>query len=101
MAHVKSGGAARQHAQRPGKRLGVKVYGGQSIKTGEVIVRQRGTHILAGRNVGLGKDHTLFALKDGLVQYGHTRKRGFNDIVKKRGLSRAQSPARPKSTIKF
>ena len=82
MAHKKAGGTAKNLRDSNPKYLGTKLADGQEAKSGSVIVRQRGTRILAGRNVGLGKDHTLFALKDGLVQYGHTRKRGFNDIVK-------------------
>ncbi len=70
MAHVKAGGSARQHHQRPGKRLGVKLFGGQEITTGQIIVRQKGTKWKAGKNVGLGRDFTLFALKDGVVEFG-------------------------------
>lgn len=70
MAHVKAGGSARQHHQRPGKRLGVKLFGGQQIKTGQIIVRQKGTKWQPGKNVGLGKDFTIFALKDGVVEFG-------------------------------
>ena len=69
MAHKKASGTTRQHAQRPGKRLGIKLYGGQAIKTGQVIVTQRGTVVHAGENVGTGRDHTLFALKSGTVVF--------------------------------
>ena len=79
MAHVKSGGAARQHAQRPGKRLGVKVYGGQSIKTGEVIVRQRGTQFHAGENPQLGRDFTLYATATGTVNF--KKNRGVSQVA--------------------
>jgi len=82
MATKKAGGTAKNLTDVNPKYLGVKLYGGESAKTGSIIVRQRGTRIIAGSNVGLGKDHTLFALKAGIVKYGHTRKRGFNSSVK-------------------
>ncbi len=69
MAHVKSGGATRQHSQRAGKRLGVKIYGGQAIKAGQIIVRQRGANFHAGENVEKGRDFTLFATSDGKVEF--------------------------------
>ncbi len=69
MAHVKSGGATRQHSQRAGKRLGVKIYGGQVIKAGQIIVRQRGANFHPGANVEKGRDFTLFAMTDGVVSY--------------------------------
>ena len=82
MATKKAGGTAKNLTDVNPQYLGIKLYGGESARVGSVIVRQRGTRILAGKNVGLGKDHTLFALKDGLVEYGHTRKRGFDSKVK-------------------
>lgn len=82
MATKKAGGTAKNLTDVNPKYLGIKLYGGESAQIGSVIVRQRGTRILAGQNVGLGKDHTLFALKDGVVTYGHTRKRGFDSSVK-------------------
>lgn len=69
MSHVKAGGSTRQHHQRRGKRLGVKRFGGQAVKTGTIIVRQRGTKMRAGENIGVGRDHTLFALIDGVVAF--------------------------------
>ncbi|KKT35637.1 MAG: 50S ribosomal protein L27 [Candidatus Collierbacteria bacterium GW2011_GWC1_45_47] len=69
MAHVKSGGAARQHAQRPGKRLGVKIFGGQEVKTGQIIVRQRGAQFHAGSNTQLGRDFSLYATAPGAVKF--------------------------------
>lgn len=69
MAHKKASGSTRQHKNMAGKRLGVKLYGGQVIKTGQVIVTQRGTVVHAGKNVGIGRDHTLFALKSGTVVF--------------------------------
>ncbi len=69
MAHKKGGGTTRNGRDSESKRLGVKVYGGQAINAGGTIVRQRGTKLHAGENVGMGKDHTLFALTDGKVQF--------------------------------
>ncbi|MBM3366295.1 MAG: 50S ribosomal protein L27 [Betaproteobacteria bacterium] len=69
MAHKKGGGTTRNGRDSEPKRLGVKVYGGQSINAGGIIVRQRGTKLHAGENVGIGKDHTLFALINGTVQF--------------------------------
>ncbi|NJM31941.1 MAG: 50S ribosomal protein L27 [Limnobacter sp.] len=69
MASKKGGGSTRNGRDSEAKRLGVKVYGGQSIHAGGIIIRQRGTRFHAGDNVGMGKDHTLFALTDGQVQF--------------------------------
>ena len=69
MAHKKGGGTTRNGRDSESKRLGVKVYGGQAINAGGIIVRQRGTKLHAGENVGMGKDHTLFALVEGHVSF--------------------------------
>jgi len=69
MAHKKAGGSSRNGRDSESKRLGLKLFGGQSVKAGGIIVRQRGTKFHNGVNVGLGKDHTLFALADGMVKY--------------------------------
>ncbi len=69
MAKTKSGGKTRQKTNRPGKRLGVKIFGGQMVKTGQIIVRQRGTKFHPGDGMGLGRDFTLFALKEGKVTF--------------------------------
>jgi large subunit ribosomal protein L27 len=69
MAHKKSGGTSRNGRDSAGKRLGVKRYGGQRVTAGSILVRQRGTTIHPGENVGCGRDYTLFALKDGLVKF--------------------------------
>jgi large subunit ribosomal protein L27 len=69
MAHKKAGGSTRNGRDSESKRLGVKVFGGQTVKAGNIIVRQRGTRFHPGVNVGLGKDHTLFALKDGIIKF--------------------------------
>ena len=69
MAHKKGGGTTRNGRDSESKRLGVKIYGGQSINAGSIIVRQRGTPIRAGENVGMGKDHTLFAKVTGTISF--------------------------------
>jgi large subunit ribosomal protein L27 len=69
MAHKKAGGSSRNGRDSESKRLGVKVYGGQRINAGGIIVRQRGTKFRNGVNVGCGRDHTLFALTDGIVRF--------------------------------
>ena len=69
MAHKKAGGSSRNGRDSESKRLGVKRYGGQVVNAGEIIVRQRGTQFHAGDNVGMGKDHTLFAKVDGKVNF--------------------------------
>jgi large subunit ribosomal protein L27 len=69
MAHKKGGGSTRNGRDSESKRLGVKVYGGQAVIPGNIIVRQRGTEFHAGDNVGMGKDHTLFAKSEGRVQF--------------------------------
>ena len=69
MSKTKAGGKTRQGSPREGKRRGVKIYGGQTIKTGQIIVRQKGTKFHPGAQVGIGRDHTLFALHDGTVHF--------------------------------
>jgi len=69
MAHKKAGGSTRNGRDSQAKRLGVKRFGGQVVSAGSIIVRQRGTKFHAGSNVGLGKDHTLFAKADGVVKF--------------------------------
>jgi len=71
MAHKKAGGSSRNGRDSAGRRLGVKKYGGELVKAGNILVRQRGTKYYPGRNVGLGKDHTLFATDHGIVLF-HT-----------------------------
>ena len=78
MAHKKAGGSSRNGRDSESKRLGVKRYGGQFVLAGNILVRQRGTEYHPGDNVGIGKDHTLFALKNGFVQFavkGPSRRR--------------------------
>ena len=69
MAHKKSGGSSRNGRDSAGRRLGVKKFGGQEVIGGNIIIRQRGTRVYPGRNVGMGKDHTLFALTEGRVVF--------------------------------
>lgn len=69
MSKKKQGGKTTQHVRPSGKRLGVKVTGGQRVKVGEVLVRQRGTKVKAGEGVKVGRDHTLFAVKEGVVKF--------------------------------
>ncbi len=69
MAHKKGVGSSRNGRDSEGKRLGVKRFDGQSVKAGSIIVRQRGTKVFPGKNVGMGKDHTLFALVEGVVKF--------------------------------
>ena len=75
MAHKKGAGSSKNGRESHSKRLGVKIYGGQQVVAGNIIVRQRGTKHHPGENVGIGKDHTLFALTDGIVTF----KKGRND----------------------
>ncbi len=69
MAHKKAGGSTRNGRDSVSKRLGVKCFGGEAVKAGNIIVRQRGTRFHAGENVGMGKDHTLFSKADGKVEF--------------------------------
>lgn len=69
MAHKKAGGSSRNGRDTAGRRLGVKCFGGENVVTGNIIIRQRGTKYKQGKNVGIGKDHTLFALLDGNVLF--------------------------------
>jgi large subunit ribosomal protein L27 len=78
MASKKAGGTAKNLRDSKPKYLGVKVNHGEDVKVGEVIVRQRGTVYLAGKNVGLGKDYTIFAMKDGKVEFKDKRKMHFD-----------------------
>ena len=73
MAHKKGVGSSKNGRESASKRLGVKIYGGQTCKAGNIIVRQRGTEFHPGNNIGMGKDHTLFALVDGTVNFKVTR----------------------------
>ena len=75
MAHKKAGGSkAKQRGNVAGKRLGIKVYGGELVKAGQIIVRQRGTKFKPGEGVGLGRDFTIFSKKEGVVKFTHASK---------------------------
>ncbi len=80
MAHKKGQGSSRNGRDSNGQRRGVKVFGGQSVNAGSILVRQVGTKIHPGRNVGLGRDFTLFALTNGVVSYGKSRGRTLAHI---------------------
>jgi len=84
MAHRKAGGTAKNLRDSNPKYLGVKLADGQKAQAGSIIVRQRGTAIIAGANVGTGKDHTLFALESGTVKFGTKRKISFNNKTKEK-----------------
>ena len=79
MAHKKSGGSSRNGRDSDGRRLGVKKYGGEAVLAGNILIRQRGTKYWPGENVGMGRDHTLFALKTGAVKF--VTKRGDRTYV--------------------
>lgn len=81
MSKHKQGGKARQHAQRAGKRLGVKVSHGQKVGSGSILVRQRGTKFHPGKNVKVGRDHTLFALKEGKVVFKKQSDHGVVEVA--------------------
>ena len=81
MAHKKAGGSSRNGRDSAGRRLGVKKYGGEHVVPGNIIIRQRGTKWHPGENVGMGKDHTLFALVEGKIQFRKTRERTFVNVT--------------------
>jgi large subunit ribosomal protein L27 len=86
MAHKKAGGSSRNGRDSQAKRLGVKVYGGEKVNAGQILVRQRGTVVSAGMNVGVGKDHTLYARVAGQVEYavkGAASKKTVNVVAEK------------------
>ncbi len=81
MAHKKAGGSSRNGRDSPGKRLGVKIFGGQRVIPGNIIVRQRGTRFHPGKGVGMGRDHTLFALVPGRVEFRRRLGRTYVHVV--------------------
>lgn len=83
MAHRKAGGTAKNLKDSNPKYLGIKLYDGQKAQAGSVLVRQRGTRILAGKNVMVGKDHTLFSIRKGTVKYGVQKKTKYDGQEKK------------------
>jgi len=81
MAHKKAGGSSRNGRDSDGRRLGVKKFGGENVISGNIIVRQRGTKYHAGRNVGMGTDHTLFAMAPGVVLFEKKSTRQYVSVV--------------------
>lgn len=86
MAHKKAAGTTKNGRDSNPKYLGVKINHGQKATVGQIILRQRGTTCLPGKNVGVGKDHTLFALKDGVIQFGTKRKTSFNNDIERKNI---------------
>ncbi len=86
MAHRKAGGTAKNLTGSNPQYLGVKLYAGEKARTGNIIIRQRGTAFVAGKNVQIGKDHTLFAGKDGIVSFKNIRKGGYDGRVVNRKM---------------
>jgi large subunit ribosomal protein L27 len=81
MAHKKGGGSSRNGRDSAGQRLGVKLFGGEHARAGAIIVRQHGTKFHPGRNVGIGRDYTLFALAEGQVQFEHKGERKYIHVL--------------------
>tara|TARA_Y100000310_G_scaffold289850_1_gene316532 strand:+ start:2700 stop:2978 length:279 start_codon:yes stop_codon:yes gene_type:complete len=91
MSTTKSGGSTRLGRDSQPKYLGIKLFAGEVAKAGQILVRQRGTKFIPGKNVGMGKDNTLFALKPGTVQFTTKRKRGFDNSQRIAKLVNIQS----------
>ncbi len=81
MAHKKGSGSTRNGRESESKRLGVKRFGGEVVRAGNILVRQRGTKFWPGRNVGMGRDHTLFALIDGVVSFRERKGRRYVEVL--------------------
>ena len=81
MSHKKAGGSTKNGRDSRAKRLGVKLYAGQNVKAGNILVRQKGTKFHAGSNVGVGKDFTLFALKNGVVKFSEKRMKKYDNRI--------------------
>jgi large subunit ribosomal protein L27 len=86
MATKKAAGSSKNGRDSNPKYLGVKVNAGEKTKIGQIILRQRGMKVLAGKNVGVGKDHTLFALKDGVVDFSTKRKNNFDSSISRKNI---------------
>jgi large subunit ribosomal protein L27 len=91
MATRKAAGSAKNLTDSNAQYLGTKLYAGETATAGNIIVRQRGTKIMAGKNVGTGKDHTLYALKDGIVEYGEKRMTHFDGTIKRKKVAHVKS----------
>jgi len=86
MSHVKAGGSTKNLRDSNPQFLGVKLSDGQKAETGNIIVRQRGTNVISGENTSLGKDHTIFASRPGIVKFGSARKKNFNGKTVRRKI---------------
>lgn len=86
MATKKAGGSTKNGRDSNPKYLGVKVNDGERALAGAILVRQRGTPVIAGKNVGMGRDHTLYALREGIVQFKYTRKTHFDNTLKEKKI---------------
>ena len=86
MAHKKAAGSSKNGRDSGPRYLGVKINDGEQAKVGQIIMRQKGMDTLAGKNIGVGKDHTLFALKDGVVEYSTKRKNNFDSTITRRSV---------------
>ncbi len=93
MSHTKAGGSTKNGRDSQSKRLGLKRSGGQIVQPGDIIIRQRGSKFVAGSHVGIGKDHTLFALKAGLVEFKTTRKAAFTGSSQRKSVVSVVSSA--------
>ena len=86
MAHKKAAGSSKNGRDSNPRYLGVKINAGEKAKVGQIILRQKGRNVLAGKNIGIGKDHTLFALKDGIVEFGTKRKTNFDSTTSRKNI---------------
>ena len=93
MAHKKAGGSSRNGRDSQAKRLGVKVYGGETVNAGQILVRQRGTKVHPGTNVGMGRDHTLYARVEGQVEYRVRGADGNNTVSVLQEKAASKAPA--------
>ncbi len=84
MATKKAAGSSKNGRDSGPRYLGVKINDGQAVRVGQIIIRQKGRDTIAGKNIGIGKDHTLFALKDGTVKFGTKRKNNFDGSISRR-----------------
>jgi len=103
MAHKKAGGSTSNGRDSQAKRLGIKIFGGQAVRAGNIIVRQRGTKFYPGKNTGIGKDHTIYALADGVVAFQEKQMRKYDGRVFKEKFVNilqisAAAPKQAKST---
>ena len=81
MAHKKGGGTTKKNRDSAGRRLGVKIYGSQKVATGNIIVRQRGTKFYPGAGTMIGRDHTIFAIKEGIIKFRNKLGKNFVDVI--------------------